>query len=113
MKRRVVVTGMGALTPVGNDVATTWKALNAGVSGSAPITKFDASTWPVRFACELKGFDVSQYMDRKEAKRADWYTQYAVAASVQAMQDAGLANGHTIDPDRIGVIVGSGIGGLK
>ena len=113
MKRRVVVTGMGALTPVGNDVATTWKALTSGASGAAPITKFDASKFPVRFACELKGFDASQYMDRKEAKRADWYTQYAVAASVQAMQDAGLANGHQIDPDRIGVIVGSGIGGLK
>src|SRR5688500_1608381 len=113
MKRRVVVTGMGALTPVGNDVATTWRALVSGASGSANITKFDASTFPVRFACELKGFDALQYMDRKEAKRADWYTQYAVAASVQAMQDAGLANGHQIDPDRIGVIVGSGIGGLK
>jgi 3-oxoacyl-[acyl-carrier-protein] synthase II len=106
---------MGALTPVGNDVATTWKALTSGASGAAPITKFDASTFPVRFACELKGFDAAQYMDRKEAKRADWYTQYAVAASVQAMQDAGLSNGggHKIDPDRIGVILGSGIGGLK
>src|SRR5688572_5078285 len=113
MKRRVVVTGMGALTPVGNDVATTWRALVSGASASANITKLDASTFPVRFACELKGFDALQYMDRKEARRADWYTQYAVAASVQAMQDAGLANGHQIDPDRIGVIVGSGIGGLK
>src|SRR5687767_7179228 len=113
MKRRVVVTGMGALTPVGNDVASTWHALLSGASGASNITKFDASSWPVRFACELKGFDPLQYMDRKEAKRADWYTQYAVAASVQAMQDAGLANGHQIDPDRIGVIVGSGIGGLK
>jgi 3-oxoacyl-[acyl-carrier-protein] synthase II len=113
MKRRVVVTGMGALTPVGNDVATTWNALTSGASGAANITKFDASTFPVRFACEVKGFDPSQYMDRKEAKRADWYTQYALAASVQAMQDAGLANGNQIDPDRIGVILGSGIGGLK
>jgi 3-oxoacyl-[acyl-carrier-protein] synthase II len=113
MKRRVVVTGMGALTPVGNDVATAWNALTSGASGAANITKFDASTFPVRFACEVKGFDPSQYMDRKEAKRADWYTQYALAASVQAMQDAGLANGNQIDPDRIGVILGSGIGGLK
>jgi len=113
MKRRVVVTGMGALTPVGNDVATTWRALLAGASGAADITKFDASTWPVRFACELKGFDALQYMDRKEAKRADWYTQYAVAASVQAVRDANLENQTSIDPDRIGVIIGSGIGGLK
>ena len=114
MKRRVVVTGMGAITPVGNDVATTWRALLAGESGAANITKFDASTWPVRFACEVKGFDPLQYMERKEAKRADWYTQYAVAASVQAMRDAGLESGlNGIDPDRVGVIVGSGIGGLK
>ena len=113
MKRRVVVTGMGALTPVGNDVASTWHALLSGASGAANITKFDASSWPVRFACELKGFDPLQYMDRKEAKRADWYTQYAVAAAVQAMRDAGLENGAVGDPDRMGVIVGSGIGGLK
>src|SRR5438105_7808245 len=104
---------MGALTPVGNDVATTWRALISGQSGAANITKFDASTWPVRFACEVKGFDPLQYMDRKEAKRADWYTQYAVAASVQAMQDAGLDASNLGDPDRIGVILGSGIGGLK
>lgn len=113
MKRRVVVTGMGALTPVGNDVASTWHALLSGASGAANITKFDASSFPVRFACELKGFDPLQYMDRKEAKRADWYTQYAVAAAVQAMKDAGLENGAIGDPDRMGVIVGSGIGGLK
>ena len=104
---------MGALTPVGNDVATTWNALLSGKSGAAEITKFDASSWPVRFACEVKGFDPLQYMDRKEAKRADWYTQYAVAASVQAMKDANLENGSAVDPDRMGVIVGSGIGGLK
>jgi 3-oxoacyl-[acyl-carrier-protein] synthase II len=113
MKRRVVVTGMGALTPVGNDVASTWRALNSGASGAANITKFDASTWPVRFACEVKGFDPLQFMDRKEAKRADWYAQYAIAASVQAMRDAGLENGNLGDPDRVGVILGSGIGGLK
>src|SRR5258706_3440421 len=114
MKRRVVVTGLGMITPVGNDVATTWRALLDGESGAAPITRFDASTWPVRFACEVKGFDPLLYMDRKEAKRADWYTQYAVAASVQAMKQAGLDNGNnSVDPDRIGVIVGSGIGGLQ
>jgi 3-oxoacyl-[acyl-carrier-protein] synthase II len=113
MKRRVVVTGLGAITPVGNDVATTWRAILDGCSGAAHITKFDYSNFPVTFACEVKGFDPSTYMDRKEARRADPYTQYAVGAAVQAMTDAGLATGDIGDPDRIGVIVGSGIGGLK
>ncbi|HEX6252407.1 MAG TPA: beta-ketoacyl-ACP synthase II [Gemmatimonadaceae bacterium] len=114
MRRRVVVTGLGALTPVGNDVATTWQALLEGRSGTAPITKFDASSFPVRFAAELKGFDPSQYMDRKEIKRADQYTHYAVAAAKQAMADAGFGNGAShYDPDRTGVVIGSGTGGLK
>ena len=93
-------------------MATTWRALLDGVSGAAGITKFDPSSFPVKFACELKGFDPLGTMERKEAKRADPYTQYAVAASVEAMADAGLSQGH-YDVDRLGVIVGSGIGGLK
>ena len=113
MKRRVVVTGIGCVTPVGNDVATTWSAILDGKSGAAPITKFDASQWPVRFACELKGFDPLSWMDRKEAKRADPYTQYAMAAAVQAMQDAGLSDGKGYTPEDTGVIIGSGIGGLS
>jgi 3-oxoacyl-[acyl-carrier-protein] synthase II len=113
MKRRVVVTGMGAITPVGNDVATTWRSLIEGKSGTAPITKFDASNFPVKFAAEVKGFNPLDYMDRKEAKRADQYTQYAVAAARQAMTNAGLVERNGMDPDRIGVIIGSGIGGLK
>ena len=113
MKRRVVVTGLGALTPVGNDVATTWQALLAGKSGAGPITKFDPTSFAVRFACEVKGFDPLAYMDRKEAKRADAYTQYAVATSLQAMRDAGFGEGTGFDPDRTGVIIGSGIGGLR
>ena len=113
MKRRVVVTGMGAITPVGNDVATTWRAITAGVSGGAPITKFDHSTFPIHFACEVKGFDPLVYMERKEAKRADWFAQYAIAASVQAMTDAGFDDQSRYDPERTGVIIGSGIGGLK
>jgi len=113
MKRRVVVTGMGSITPVGNDVAATWRAITAGVSGGGPITKFDASTFPVRFACEVKGFDPLMYLERKEAKRADLFAQYAIAASAQAMADAGLEDTSRFDPDRIGVIIGSGIGGLK
>jgi 3-oxoacyl-[acyl-carrier-protein] synthase II len=112
MRRRVVVTGLGAVTPIGNDVATTWRAMQSGVSGASRITKFDPTNFPVQFACEVKGFDPLQSMDRKEAKRADQYTQYAVAAAVEAMQDAGLADGG-YDVDRTGVIVGSGIGGLK
>lgn len=112
MRRRVVVTGLGAVTPVGNDVATTWQSLLSGVSGGADITKFDASKYSVRFACEVKQFDPLAYMDRKEAKRADVYAQYAVAASVQAAADAGIAPGD-IDPETMGVIIGSGIGGIR
>ncbi len=113
MRRRVVVTGLGAVTPVGNDVATTWRALLDGKSGAAGVTKFDASGFPVRFACEVKGFDPLQYMDRKEVKRSDAYTQYGLAAAVQAMRDAGLDDATGYAPDRTGVILGSGIGGLK
>jgi 3-oxoacyl-[acyl-carrier-protein] synthase II len=112
MRRRVVVTGMGCVTPVGNDVASAWAGLLAGTSGAGPITHFDASRHVVRFACEVKGFDVSPYMDRKEAKRADLYTHYAVAGAVQAMQQAGLSE-PGYDPDRLGVIIGSGIGGIR
>src|SRR5882672_4173751 len=113
MKRRVVVTGLGAITPVGNDVATTWRAITGGVSGGAPITKFDSASFPVKFACEVKGFDPLMYLDRKEAKRADLFAQYAIAASVQAMTDAGLDDPSKYDPEQTGVIIGSGIGGLK
>ncbi len=112
MRRRVVVTGLGAVTPVGNDVATTWQGLLDGISGAAPITHFDASAFSVRFACEVKKFDPLIAMDRKEARRADPYTQYAMAASVQAMADAGLGEGG-YEPDRTGVIIGSGIGGIR
>ncbi len=113
MKQRVVVTGLGAISPVGNDVATTWRALLDGQSGAGPITKFDAELFSARFACEVKGFDPLLYMDRKVAKRADLYTQYAVSAAVQAMDDAGFGDGTGYDPNETGVIVGSGIGGLS
>ena len=113
MRRRVVVTGLGAITPVGNDVPTTWRALLDGKSGAAPITRFDASNFPVRFACEVKGFDAGTYMDRKEMKRADPFVHFAVAASLQAMQDAQFADATSYLPERTGVIIGSGIGGLK
>ncbi len=110
-KRRVVITGAGCVTPVGNDLPSTWAALLAGKSGGGPITKFDPAPFKVRFACEVKGFDVTQYMDRKEAKRSDVYTQYAMAAAVQAMADAKLGEGD-FDPLRTGVVIGSGIGGI-
>ncbi|MEP6508209.1 MAG: beta-ketoacyl-ACP synthase II, partial [Gemmatimonadales bacterium] len=113
MKRRVVVTGMGAVTPVGNDVATMWQSLLTGKSGAAPITHFDASSFEVHFACEVKNFDPLNFMDRKEAKRADQFTQYAVAAAKQAMIDAGFGACTGYDPFNTGVIIGSGIGGLK
>lgn len=113
MRRRVVVTGLGCVTPVGNDVGSTWQALLDGKSGGAPITHFDATHHKVRFACEVKGFDPAQYMDRKEIKRSDLYTQYAVAAATQAMTDAGLGDGIGYDPLRTGVVIASGIGGIN
>ncbi len=111
-KRRVVLTGAGCVTPVGNDVPTTWQALLDGKSGGGPITRFDASAFKVRFAHEVKGFEPSLYMDKKEIKRSDLYTQYAMAASVQAMRDAGFGDGTGYDRLRTGVIIGSGIGGI-
>ena len=113
MRRRVVVTGLGCVTPVGNDVASTWAALLASKSGGGPITRFDASAFKTRFACEVKGFDVGLYMDRKEVKRSDPYAQYAIAAATQAMHDAGFGDGTGYEQNRTGVVVGSGIGGLK
>lgn len=113
MSRRVVITGTGLLTAVGKDVQSTWASLLDGVSGAAPISSFDASDFPVRFACEVKDFDPSEYIDRKETKRTDRYAQLAIAASVQAMREAGLDESReSIDPDRFGVIIGSGIGGI-
>ncbi len=110
--RRVVVTGMGALTPIGLTVPDFWKGMLAGVSGAGPITKFDASKFKTRFACELKGFDVETYIDRKEARRMDAFSQYAVVAADEAIKDSGLELDKE-DRERIGVIVGSGIGGLR
>ena len=110
--KRVVVTGLGALTPIGNNVSEYWANLLSGQSGAAPITHFDASNFKTRFACEVKNFNVSDYIDRKEARKQDPYTQYAVVATAEAMQDSNI-DLHTIDLDRAGVIWGSGIGGIK
>lgn len=109
--KRVVITGMGALTPLGNTVDEYWNGLINGVSGAAPITQFDASKFRTRFACEVKGFDPLQHLDRKEARKIDRFTQFALVVSDQAMTDAGLTP-ETINPDRIGVVFASGIGGL-
>lgn len=114
MNRRVVITGTGMVTSVGNDVQSTWASLLAGRSGGGPITQFDASDFPVRFACEVKDFDPGAYIDRKEVKRTDRYAQLAIAASAQAMQEAGLSDGLAgSDPTRVGVLIGSGIGGIQ
>ena len=111
MAHRVVVTGLGLVTPVGNTVEESWAGLLAGKSGAGPITRFDASRHSVRFACEVKGFEPTLYIDRKEAKRYDLFAQYAIAAAHQAVTQAGI-EGKAADPDRVGVVMGSGIGGM-
>jgi len=109
--KRIVVTGMGALTPMGNSIDEYWDALINGVSGAATITQFDASKFRTKFACEVKNFDPVKFLDKKEARKIDRFTQFALVASDQAMADAGL-NKDNINPDRIGVVFASGIGGL-
>lgn len=111
MKRRVVVTGLGLVTPLGLDTDSTWQGLLEGESGAAPIERFDPEGFDVRFACEVKDFDPLVYMERKEVKRADLYARYAIAAAEQALQEAGLSDGLP-DQDRVGVLIGSGIGGI-
>ena len=110
--RRVVVTGLGALTPIGNTLSAYWEGLLSGTSGAAPITYFDASLFKTKFACELKGYDPLEHFDRKEARKIDRFAQYAIVATDEALQDSGL-NLDKIDKDRIGVIWGAGIGGLE
>ena len=110
--KRVVVTGLGALTPIGNNVSEYWTNLLSGQSGAAPITHFDASNFKTRFACEVKNFNVTDYIDRKEARKQDPYTQYAVVSTSEAMKDSNI-DLDNIDLDRAGVIWGSGIGGIK
>jgi 3-oxoacyl-[acyl-carrier-protein] synthase II len=109
--KRVVVTGLGALTPIGNTVQQFWEGLKNGTSGAAPITRFDATLYKTRFACEVKNFDIGNFMDRKEARKMDPFAQYAMVASDEAIKDSKLPLGE-LDPNRAGVIWGSGIGGL-
>jgi 3-oxoacyl-[acyl-carrier-protein] synthase II len=110
-RRRVVVTGLGIVCPVGNTVDEAWANITAGKSGIAPITRFDASHFASRIAGEVKGFDVAAYLPPKEARRMDTFIHYGMAASIQAIRDAGL-DAKRIDPERIGCVIGSGIGGL-
>ena len=110
--KRVVVTGLGALTPVGNNVAETWESLVNGVSGAGPITHFDVSNFKTKFACEVKNFKVNEHLDRKEARKMDLYTQYAIVAAKQAIEDSAM-DLETINKEKVGVICGVGIGGLN
>ena len=110
--KRVVVTGLGAVSPLGNDVATTWAAALAGKSGAAPITHFDASKFKTQFACEVKDFNAADHFDRKKLRQLDLYAQYGIVAARQAVADAGLDAEGAINKDRVGVIVAAGIGGL-
>ena len=110
--KRVVVTGLGALTPVGNNVTETWENLVNGVSGAGPITHFDASKFKTQFACEVKNFKVNEYLDRKEARKMDLYTQYAIVAAKEAIEDSAM-DLEKVDKNQIGVIYGVGIGGLN
>ncbi|HSM36620.1 MAG TPA: beta-ketoacyl-ACP synthase II [Longimicrobiales bacterium] len=113
-RKRVVVTGLGLVTSIGNTVEDTWTALREGRSGGAPITQFDAhEEFTVRFACEVKDFDPGAYLDRKEVRRTDRFAQFAIAASDQALAQSGLLEGEGTDRDRVGVIIGSGIGGIS
>ncbi|MBP6649851.1 MAG: beta-ketoacyl-ACP synthase II, partial [Bacteroidia bacterium] len=110
--KRVVVTGLGALTPLGNSVEAYWNGLINGVSGAGMITKFDASKFKTRFACEVKGFDINDHFERKEGRKLDGFSHYALVVAEQAIVDSGI-NLETVNHDRVGVIWGSGIGGLK
>ena len=110
--KRVVVTGLGAVTPVGNSVEEMWKNLLDGVSGAAPITHFDSSKCKTHFACEIKNLDINEWIDRKEARKIDRYTQIAMISAIQAVKDSGM-DLETVDKNRIGVVYGVGIGGIK
>jgi 3-oxoacyl-[acyl-carrier-protein] synthase II len=114
VKRRVAITGLGFVTPLGNDVRTTWEALVAGRSGAGPITRFDPVQSPVRFACEVKDFDAARYLDKKEMRRYDRFSQYAIGAAEEAVGDACLSNNwDAVNRKRVGVLIGTGTGGVE
>ena len=109
--KRVVVTGLGAITPLGNTMPETWENIKRGKSGAAPITQFDASKFKAQFACEVKNFNATDFIDRKEARQMDLYEQYALVAAMEAIKDCGW-DLEKIDRNRIGVVLGVGIGGI-
>ena len=111
-RRRVVITGLGIVSPVGNTVEEAWQNILAGRSGIAHVTKFDASTFPAQIAGEVKNFDITDFISAKDARRMDTFIHFGMAAGIQAVRDAGLDKEHSVDPERIGVAIGSGIGGL-
>ena len=110
--KRVVVTGMGAVTPLGNTAAETWQNMLNGVSGAAPITHFDASKFKTQFACEVKDFKPEQFIDRKEVRKMDPYCQYALASAIMAVEDSAM-DLEKVDKNRVGVVFGVGIGSMK
>lgn len=111
--KRVVITGMGIISPIGNDISSFWNSLTAGVCGIGPITAFDTAKYKVKLAAEVKGFDPLLYMEKQEARKQDRFSQYAVAAASQAMADSGLQSGENIDAFRLGVYIGTGTGGMQ
>ncbi len=111
--KRVVITGMGIISPIGNDISSFWNSLTAGVCGIGPITAFDTAKYKVKLAAEVKGFDPLLYMEKQEARKQDRFSQYAVAAATQAMADSGLQSGENIDAFRLGVYIGTGTGGMQ
>lgn len=111
--KRVVITGMGIISPIGNDISSFWNSLTAGVCGIGPITAFDTAEYKVKLAAEVKGFDPLLYMEKQEARKQDRFSQYAVAAASQAMADSGLKSGENIDAFRLGVYIGTGTGGMQ
>lgn len=113
MKKRVVITGLGCVTPIGNDVKTTWQNIVNGVSGIRPLTRRNPDLYPAKVAAEVKDFDMTAYVDPKAARRMDRFVQYALASSIQAVEDAGLKVGENVLPQRLGVWIGNGVGGLE
>ena len=111
--RRVVVTGMGVISPVGNDLESFWNNLTEGKNGVGMITRFDTTEQKVKVAAEVKDFEPTKYIEKSQVRKTDLFAQYALAAAVQAMEDAGLKSGENIDAERLGVYVGSGTGGIN
>ena len=109
--KRVVITGLGTINPIGNNISEFWDSLSNGVSGAAPITRFDASKFRTQFACEVKDYTPTDHFDRKEVRKLDRFSQFAIIAADQAVADGGITT-ENVDPKRVGVIWGAGIGGL-